>query len=254
MNKNLRLRDMERSLRCVIIDDEPLARELLKSYVERTVGIALEGCFESAADAVKLVMSGEIDLVLLDINMPLLNGIEFAKVIPTETRIIYITAYDRYAVDGFRTNALDYLLKPVSYGEFLKSIGKALEWFSMRASYEKQQPATGIKESITIKADYRWIQMKTDSILYIEVKKDRVIFYRTEGEDISAVMSMRDVEELLPMKEFMRVHRSFIVNLNNVEVVERNRIVFGKVYIPISDSRREEFLRRVGASNHNDKK
>ncbi|MDE5869111.1 MAG: LytTR family DNA-binding domain-containing protein [Muribaculaceae bacterium] len=244
---------MERSLRCIIIDDEPLARELLKSYIDRTTGLQLQGIFESAADAVKIVMSGEIDLVLLDINMPLLNGIEFAKVIPADTRIIYITAYDRYAVDGFRTNALDYLLKPVSYGEFLKSIGKALEWFSMRESYEKHQETTNQKDSITVKADYRLIQMKTDSILYIEVRKDRLIFYRTEGETVNAVMSMRDVEELLPAKDFMRVHRSFIVNLNNVEVVERNRIIFGKNYVPVSDSRREEFLRRFGAGSHKEK-
>lgn len=244
---------MERSLRCIIVDDEPLARELLKSYVERTNGLQLDGCFESAADAVKLVMSGEIDLVYLDINMPLLNGIEFAKVIPSSTRIIYVTAYDRYALEGFRSNALDYLLKPVSYGEFLKSAGKALEWFAMRESYARKQAERIVSDTLTIKADYRLVKMKTDTIKYIEVRKDRLIFYRTEGEDISSVMSMRDIEEILPANKFMRVHRSFIVNLSNVEVVERNRIVFGKEYIPISESRREEFLRRVGVGIHKDK-
>ncbi|MDE6682218.1 MAG: LytTR family DNA-binding domain-containing protein [Muribaculaceae bacterium] len=237
---------MERLLSCIVIDDEPLARELLKNYVERTAGLRLDGCFESSADAVKMVMSGEVDLVLLDINMPLLNGIEFGKMIPRSTRIIYITAYDTYALEGFRANALDYLLKPVSYGEFLKAIGKALEWFAMKESYEKSQVPAPASDTITIKADYRLVQMKTDTILYIEVRKDRLIFFRTEGENISSVMSMRDIEEILPASKFMRVHRSFIVNLRNVEVVERNRIVFGKAYIPISDSRREEFLRRVG--------
>ncbi|MDE6028617.1 MAG: LytTR family DNA-binding domain-containing protein [Muribaculaceae bacterium] len=236
---------MERILSCVVIDDEPLACELLKNYVERTSGLRLDGCYESAADAVKHVMAGDVDLVFLDINMPLLNGIEFGKMIPRSTRIIYVTAYDSYAIEGFRTNALDYLLKPVSYAEFLKAVGKALEWFSMRESYEREQAATS-SDTITVKADYRLVQMKTDTILYIEVRKDRLIFFRTAGENISSVMSMRDIEELLPASKFMRVHRSFIVNLKNVEVVERNRIVFGNTYIPISDARREEFLRRVG--------
>ena len=116
----------------------------------------------------------------------------------------------------------------------------------MRESYDREQAAASSSDTITVKADYRLVQMKTDTILYIEVRKDRVIFFRTAGENISSVMSMRDVEELLPPSKFMRVHRSFIVNLRNVEVVERNRIVFGNTYVPISDSRREEFLRRVG--------
>lgn len=218
--------------------------------MERTKGLQLDGCFESAAEAVRTVMSGSVDIVLLDIQMPLLNGIEFGKMIPRRTRIIYVTAYENYALDAIRVNALDYLLKPVSYGEFLKAIGKALEWFSMRRKYEESMKPASSGDTITVKADYRLVQMKTDSILYIEVIKDRLIFYRKEGENVSSVMSMRDIEELLPASKFMRVHRSFIVNLRNVEVVERNRIVFGKTYIPISESKRDEFLRRVGVGGH----
>lgn len=240
---------MEQILSCVIIDDEPLARELLKSYVERTTGLRLDGCYDSAADAVKSVMAGEIDLLFLDIHMPLLNGIEFGKMIPGHTRVIFVTAYENYALEAFRTNALDYLLKPVSYAEFMKSVGKAIEWFAMRRSYENNQYPESSCDFVTIKADYRLVKMRTDSIRYIEVRKDRLIFYRTEGEDINAVMSMRDVEEILPASKFMRVHRSFIVNLHNVEIVERNRIVFGKTYIPISDSKKDEFLRRVGVAS-----
>ena len=237
---------MERTLSCIIIDDEPLARELLKNYVERTEGLELHGCYASAAEAVKRVMTGETDLVLLDINMPLLNGIEFGRMIPRCTRIIYVSAYDNYALEGFKANALDYLLKPVSYGEFLKAVGKAMEWFAMRDCYERSQEMTRPSDYFTIKADYRLVQLKTDSILYIEVRKDRLIFFRKSGENVSTVMSMRDIEEILPASKFMRVHRSFIVNLENVEVVERNRIVFGNTYVPISDSKKEEFLKRVG--------
>lgn len=231
-------------MKCIIIDDEPLARELIKSYVEKTPGLALSGCYESAADAVKEVLSQEVDIVFLDINMPMLNGIDFAQVIPASTRIIYITAYEQYAVEGFRVNALDYLLKPVNYAEFLKSVTKAMEWFSMVRAAAMNTHDGG--EFITVKADYRLVQLKLDSILYAEVRKDRIIFFRKEGEPVTSLLSMRDVENLLPANRFMRVHRSFIVNMRNIEIVERGRIVFGKTYIPISDSHREEFLSRLG--------
>lgn len=235
---------METTLKCIIIDDEPLARELIKSYVDKTPVLELEGAFESAADAMKCVMGGDIDVIFLDINMPMLNGIEFASVIPPSARIIYVTAYEQYALQGFKVNALDYLLKPVSYPEFLKAVGKAVEWHTMRrAATRENKTHTGM---ITVKADHRLVQMRTDSIRYIEVQKDRVIFYRTEGEPVSSLMSMKEIEEQLPDDVFMRIHRSFIVNLRNVEIVERGRVVFGKTYIPISDSRREEFLGRLG--------
>ncbi len=239
---------MSKTLKCIVIDDEPLARELIKSYVEKTHDLSLAGCFESAADAVKDVVAGNADVIFLDINMPLLNGIEFASVIPPATSIIYVTAYEQYAVQGFKVNALDYLLKPVSYPEFMKAVGKALMWHAMRDAYQSNGSTTSASASpdmLTVKADYRLVQMRVDTIKYVEVQKDRVIFYRTEGEPISSLMSMKDLEEMLPQDRFMRVHRSFIVNLNLIEVVERSRIVFGKVYIPISDARREEFFARI---------
>lgn len=266
---------MENQIKCVIIDDEPLARELIKSYVYETPTLSLKGSFESAAEAIKTVMSGDIDIVFLDINMPMLNGIEFARVIPQRTRIIYITAYEQYALQGFRVNALDYLLKPVNFPEFTRAVGKALEWVAMRDSYEssgngrnadsrgRNDPAPSSdlplrnagreeitsssrnrNDFLTIRADSRLIQMRTDSILYIEAQNDRVVFYRKGADPISSLVSLKEVEELLSAERFMRVHRSFIVNLDNIEIVERNRIIFGKTYIPIADSRRDDFFAR----------
>ena len=234
---------MDRKLKCIIIDDEPLARELIKSYVAKTPALQLTGSYESAAEAIKEVMTGDIDLVFLDINMPMLNGIEFANLIPRHTRIIFITAYEQYALQGFRVNALDYLLKPVNFAEFTKAVGKAVEWAAMRDSYENSTSKAN-DEYITIKADSRLIQMRTDSILFVEVQNDRVIFQRKDSEPISSLISMKEIEELLPPSKFIRVHRSFIVNLSNIEIVERNRIVFGKTYIPIADSRRDDFFAR----------
>lgn len=232
------------AINCIIVDDEPLARELLRSYVDKTPTLSFCGDFESAADALKTVMEGSVDLIFLDINMPMLNGIEFATIIPKSTRIIYVTAYEQYALQGFKVNALDYLLKPVSYQEFLKSVSRAAEWFAMRD--RSTSTPSPVNRTLTVKADYRLVQMKVDNILYVEVQKDRVIFYRADGEPVSSLMSMKDLEEQLPDDLFMRVHRSFIVNLRQVEVVERGRIVFGKEYIPISDTRRDEFLSRLG--------
>lgn len=234
---------MDRKIKCIIIDDEPLARELIKSYVEKTPSLQLEGYYESGAEAIKSVMTGDIDLVFLDINMPMLNGIEFARVIPQRTRIIYITAYEQYALQGFRVNALDYLLKPVNFAEFTRAVSKAVEWVAMRDSFENASSRNN-DDFLTIKADSRLIQMRTDSILYVEVQNDRVVFYRKDSEPVSSLISMKEIEELLPADRFMRVHRSFIVNLSNIEIVERNRIVFGKTYIPIADSRRDDFFSR----------
>ncbi|MBD5298836.1 MAG: response regulator transcription factor [Bacteroides sp.] len=230
------------TLNCIIIDDEPLARELIRSYVEQTPVLRLTGTFESAAEAIRTVVSGDIDVIFLDINMPMLNGIDFAGVVPSKTRIIFITAYEQYALQGFRVNALDYLLKPVSYPEFMKAVGKAVEWVNMRRSLEKS--ANGASEYITVKADYRLVQISMDRILYIEVQNDRVIFCRKDGDPVTSLMSMKELEEILPSERFMRVHRSFIVNLANIEIVERQRIVFGNTYIPVSDSKKEEFFAR----------
>ncbi len=236
---------MPLQLKCIIVDDEPLARELLKSYVEKTPTLILEEVCESATEAYKALSEKKIDIIFLDINMPMLNGIEFAGLIPKRTRIIYVTAYEQYAVQGFRVNALDYLLKPVSYQEFLSSIGKAVEWFS------RQTPAAveSVSESdtITVKSDYRLHRIRLQNTRYIEVQKDRLIFYRTDKDPLSSIMSMKEIEELLPEDSFMRVHRSFIVNMRHVEIMEKGRIVFDKTYIPISESKREEFLSRLNS-------
>lgn len=261
-------------MNCIIIDDEPLARELIKSYIEKTPDLNLLGSYESGAAAIKSIMSEKIDIVFLDINMPMLNGIELARVIPNHSRIIYITAYEQYALQGFKANALDYLLKPVNFAEFTRAIAKAAEWVAMRDAYEaqfsgqsaisKQSSGTGLATTslinpsssgqdihrtsnngfITIRSESRIIQMRTDSILYIEVQNDRIVFQRKDADPVISLISMKEIEELLPADRFMRVHRSFIVNLDNIEIVERNRIIFGKIYIPIADSRREEFFAR----------
>ncbi len=238
---------MEKKLNCIVIDDEPLARELIKTYIEKTPSLSLIGSFESAAEAVKTIMEGAADIVLLDINMPLLNGIDFAALIPSSTKIIFVTAYDSYAVQGFKVNALDYLLKPVSYADFLKSISRAIEWKKMNDAYtSKSNIEQTTPRMITIKVKNQLMQIRLDTIEYVEARNDRVIIFRKNNEPLSSLMTLKEIEDLLPTDTFMRIHRSFIVNIPLVEIVERNRIVYGKTYVPISENKREEFLSRLG--------
>lgn len=238
-------------LRCIIVDDEPLARELIGSYVRKTPGLELVGEFESADDALGCIRRSAVDLVFLDINMPMINGIDFAALIPAETRIIYITAYEQFALQGFRVNALDYLLKPVSYGDFADAVGKAIEWHAMHRAYTSSEASdTSVVsaknvDAIMIKSENRLVRIKTDTIQYVEVLNDRTIVHRNDGEPVASLMSMREIEEMLPDDRFMRVHRSFLVNLSAVRVIERSHIIFGKTRIPVSDLRRDEFFARL---------
>jgi DNA-binding LytR/AlgR family response regulator len=225
------------TLKCVIIDDEPLAIDLLKSYVLKTPFLELTGAFDNALSAINTINENHVDVLFLDINMPQINGIEFSKMVPSSTRVIFTTAYDQYAVEGFRLNALDYLLKPINYTDFLQASNKALEWFKLTNTGGQST------SSIFIKSGYRMEKLDFENILYIENQKDYVKFHlENQKEPISSLMSMQSLEEKLPGKVFMRVHRSFIVNLEKVKTIERNCIVFGKEYIPVSESYKARFM------------
>lgn len=228
-----------RRIRCCVIDDEPLALELIKGYVERTPFLQLVAAFPSASSAIKTIIEDDVDLVFLDIQMSELNGTEFAKVVPPHCRVIFVTAFDKYAVEAFRVNALDYLLKPVSYTEFAEATNKAMRWFVLegRSATRGDEP-----EFIIVKSEYKMVQIPVDKILYIEGLKDYVKVY-LEGSDncIMSLMSLKAFEAGLPASRFLRVHRSYIVQMSKVRLIERNRIVFGKQYIPISDTYKNAF-------------
>ena len=224
-------------IRCCVVDDEPLARDLIASYVERTPYLHLVGKFSSAQDAVRVVISGDIDLIFLDIQMPQLTGMEFAKLVPKSCRIIFTTAYANFAIDGFKVNAIDYLLKPISYDEFLAAATKAMHMIKA----ENDTIQTLSRRFIIIKSDYRMLQIDTDKVLFIEAVKDYVKIYMDhESTPIMTLMNIKNLETTLP-SHFMRVHRSFIVNTHQIRIIERNRIIFGNHYIPVSDSYKQQF-------------
>ncbi|MBR4970769.1 MAG: response regulator transcription factor, partial [Paludibacteraceae bacterium] len=182
------------------------------------------------------------DLLFLDIQMPDLNGLELAKLVSNDTKIIFTSAFQQYALEGFKVNALDYLLKPIDYAEFLNASNKALDWFNMTKTTQYSDNKENKKRSIFVKTDYKLIQIELDKITHIEGLKDYVKIY-VEGEQypILSLMSMKSMEALLPTDQFIRVHKSYIVQPQKIKVIERNRIVFGKTYIPISDTYKENF-------------
>jgi DNA-binding LytR/AlgR family response regulator len=224
------------TISCAIIDDEPLAAGLLENYAKKTPFLELIGTYNSAIMAMKDLRDNPAQLLLLDIQMPELSGIEFAKILPKETRIIFTTAFPQYAVEGYKVDALDYLLKPVSYEDFLKSTGKALDWFSV----VQRQDAYRRDRFMFVKTDYKLQRVNLDDILYIEGLKDYVRFYLKDGQRIMSLMSMKKLEEYLPKPEFLRTHRSYIVHMSETPLVDRFRIVFGEEYIPISENYKDE--------------
>lgn len=232
------------NIRCAVVDDEPLALGLMASYVKKTPFLELVGSYSSAVQAMQEMHDHPADLVFLDIQMPELNGLDYSRMIPARTRVIFTTAFNQYALDGYKVNALDYLLKPISYPDFLQAANKAQEWFKLveQSNQSKQKEKTDEKQSIFVKSDYKLIQIELRNILYIEGLKDYVKIYEEKAtRPIISLMSMKAMEEMLPADRFMRVHRSYIVQKEKIRVIEHNRIVFGNTYIPVGDSYKQSF-------------
>lgn len=231
------------TIKCSIVDDEPLAVELLASYVKKIPFMELVGKYSNATDALRGVTDNPVDLLFLDIQMPELNGMELSRMVPETTRIVFTTAFEQYALDGYRINALDYLLKPITYSTFLEACNKALKWFTLTRQPEpaaESQPEE--VNSIFVKSEYKLLQIQLDDIRYIEGLKDYVKIYTKQSpRPILSLMNMKAMEQMLPASRFMRVHRSFIVSKEKIREIDRGRIVFGDVYIPVGDSYKAAF-------------
>ena len=225
----------------IAIDDEPLALQLVSGYIEKTPGLSLTGKFDNPLDAVDFMANETVDLIFLDIQMPDLSGLEFTRSMIKGPKVIFTTAYEKYALEGFRLDVVDYLLKPFSYEEFLRSVQKALRLLKL----EKKETLTQVdanNEFLFLKSEYKIRRINFNDILYIEGLKDYVkVYTRNEPKPILSLTSLKLLESKLPELMFMRVHRSFIVNLQKIDTIERSRIIFGKVYIPVSDQYKERF-------------
>ena len=227
-------------LRTIAIDDEPLALRLITDYIEKTHFLELVGQFDNPLDAVDYLSSGPVDLIFVDIQMPDLTGIEFARSLEGPHKVIFTTAFEKYALEGFKLNAIDYLLKPFSYEEFLKAAQKARKQSELEAGALSTIEANN--QFLFLKSEYKIRRINFNDIQYVEGLKDYVkVFIAGEEKPILSLNSMKSLEQKLPEEKFMRVHRSFIVNLDKVDTIERSRIIFGKTYIPVSDQYKDKF-------------
>lgn len=227
-------------LRTITIDDEPLALRLVSDYVSKTPFLELVGSFDNPLDAIDFLSTQSADLIFVDIQMPDLTGIEFIRTLEEPPKVVFTTAYEKYAIEGFKLNATDYLLKPFSYEEFLKAAGKARKQTELEANSLPTIEANS--QFLFLKSEYKIRRINFNDILYIEGLKDYIKVFTTGDEKpVLSLNSIKSLEQKLPENKFMRVHRSFIVNLDRIDTIERSRIIFGKVYIPVSDQYKDKF-------------
>ena len=227
-------------IRTIAIEDEPLALALVTGYISKTSVLELVGAFDNPLDALEFLADNPVDLIVLDIQMPDLSGIEFIRTLQFPPKIIFTTAYEKYAVEGFKVNAVDYLLKPFSYQEFVAAVQKAKKLIELESAQLPHIEANN--QFLFLKSEYKIRKISFGNILYIEGLKDYIkVYHESEKAPILSINTLKSIEEKLPADRFMRIHRSFIVNLDKIETIERGRIIFGDVYIPVGDQYKDRF-------------
>lgn len=237
-----------KKITCLIADDEPMALSLIESYVLKTPFLELKAKCNSAIKAMEfLETDSDIDLFFLDIQMPDLTGLEFSRLLPAKSKVIFTTAFDQYAIEGYKVNALDYLLKPFDYNEFLNAAQKARNHFEINCvqNAENQQNKKN-SDFIFVKSEYRQIKINFSEILYIEGLKDYVkIYTSSHPRPILTLMSLKKLEEELPSEQFMRVHRSYIISLEKIEAIERNHVVIKDGFITIAPNYKDILMEYI---------
>lgn len=240
---------MSEAIKCIIVDDEPMALALLESYVLKTPFLQLVQKCSNAFEVIKIINEQQIDLIFLDIQMPDLTGIELSKTLPKQTRIIFTTAFNEYALEGFKAQALDYLMKPFGYDQFYNAALRAKEWFSLLENksvntviVNQEVQAALAKDFIFVKSEYRQLKIMLDDVLYFEGLKDYIkIWLVKEPKPILTLMSLKSVTDNLPSDKFMRIHRSYIIALDKIDKVERNQAIIGDKRITVADQYKDVF-------------
>lgn len=224
----------------IAIDDEPLALQLIADYIQKTPDLILAGQFENPLEAARFVSLNHVDIVFTDIQMPGLNGIEFTRSMVNGPVVIFTTAFEKYALEGFKLDVADYLLKPFTYEEFLTALHKAERM--IRSVSKPGDEVLSNNEFLFLNSDYKIKRIDFRNIIYVEGLKEYVKVYVTHSDKpVISLSSLKILETKLPAGRFMRVHRSFIVNLEKIDTIDRSRIVFGKKYIPIGDQYKDRF-------------
>ncbi len=232
-------------IKCIALDDEPLAVKKISSYIEKIPFLELVAECRSAFEAMSFMKDNNIQLLFIDINMPDLSGMEFVKSLTDKPYVVFTTAYSEYAQEGFQVDAVDYLLKPITFANFLKAANKVKNLIELTANKQKET-TEATSEHLFVKSEYKLVRIELDEIKYIESQHEYIKIHSINGKPLMTQLSLKAFEEQLPPDRFMRVHRSYIVNLKRISVIERNRIVFdGNVFIPISEQYKEKFQQYI---------
>lgn len=232
-------------IRCIVVDDEPFAIELLEDFIRKVPFLQLAGTCESALEALDILKKGNVDLMFLDIKMPDINGLDLMKSLKNPPVVIFTTAYSEYAVDSYNLDALDYLLKPIPFDRFLKSVNKAREYLEENGNVPLQEtPNVPGKDYFFVKANYQILKINFSDILYLEGLKDYVKIY-CGSKPVLTNQCMKYFESKLPADTFVRVHRSFIVSLDKITAISKNRVQIGDKYIPVSGSFKDHFFQII---------
>lgn len=231
-------------MNCIIVDDEPLAREAMKLLLEDTAELQLAGAFNNAASAARFMQEHEVDLIFLDIQMPGVTGIEFARTLSRKTLVVFTTAYTEYALDSYEVDAIDYLVKPIELERFRKAVEKAVSYHSLLLRGEEEAVGTfsGNEDYFFVKADRRYFKVNFADILFIEGLKDYVIL-QLDRQRIITRMSLKAIFDLLPRTTFLRVSKSYIVNTTHIDSLDNNDVYIKSYEIAIGNSYRDAFFR-----------
>lgn len=244
-------------VRCIAIDDEPMALRQLKSYIERTEQLELVGAFRSATEAQEALKDMAVDLIFVDINMPDVNGLDFVRGLTNTYYIVFTTAHPEFALEGFKLNAIDYLLKPFSYEEFMKASQKAISLVDLverchaaESAIAQNEAEASDKEFISVKADYKTQLVKVADIVYLESAGEYVRLHIEGSSTITTLFRLKNMETSLPADSFLRVHRSYIVNLKRIASYTKGRIFLDNgEYIPLGENYKERFLEHFNKLN-----
>lgn len=229
-------------LKCLIVDDEPLAQRVLEKYISELSQMELVGKCSDAIDAMEVLQSQDVDLIFLDINMPRLSGINFLKTYKNPPMVIITTAYTEYALESYELNVLDYLKKPFSFERFLQAVQKAEE--KVKIGGESQEGEKEERDFIFVKANKKTINVSLDSIMYVEALGDYVKIFTTTGHVVT-YQSLKGIERLLPSQKFFRIHKSYIVALSKIKSIEGNMVHMEKSTLPIGNNYKQAFFQRI---------
>ncbi len=234
-------------IKAIIVDDEPLAIEILKKYSDTIDYLEILGTFTNPLEAIRFISKEAIDLIFLDIEMPMINGVDLVESLKTKPNIIFTTAFPQYAVDGFNLDAVDYLLKPISYKRFLKAINKIFNGVNQKEEINDNPVFVNNSENkfIFVKSDYENIKVTIQDIKYIEGLKDYLKIHLSTNKSILTLSNFSSIIEKIDNQDFIRVHNSYVVNLNYIKSIQKNRILIDTIRIPISETYKKEFFEKI---------